>query len=100
MATKTKKTDPKASSSPKDINGNPLFFLNVGTGKDLSILDLATKIKDIIGFSGEIKWDTSKPDGTPKKLLDVSKINNLGWRAKTSLSEGIKRTYSWYVQNE
>ncbi len=75
-------------------------LINVGTGKDLSILDLATKIKDIIGFSGEIKWDTSKPDGTPKKLLDVSKINNLGWRAKTSLSEGIKRTYSWYVQNE
>ena len=75
-------------------------LVNVGTGKDLSILDLATKIKDIIGFSGEIKWDTSKPDGTPKKLLDVSKINNLGWRAKTSLSEGIKRTYSWYVQNE
>ena len=74
-------------------------LVNVGTGKDLSILDLATKIKDIIGFSGEIKWDTSKPDGTPKKLLDVSKINNLGWRAKTSLSEGIKRTYSWYVQN-
>ena len=75
-------------------------LVNVGTGKDLSILDLATKIKDIIGFAGEIKWDTSKPDGTPKKLLDVSKINNLGWRAKTSLSEGIKRTYSWYVQNE
>ena len=75
-------------------------LVNVGTGKDLSILDLATKIKDIVGFSGEIKWDTSKPDGTPKKLLDVSKINNLGWRAKTSLSEGIKRTYSWYVQNE
>ena len=74
-------------------------LVNVGTGKDLSILDLATKIKDIIGFSGEIKWDTSKPDGTPKKLLDVSKINNLGWRAKTSLSEGIKRTYNWYVRN-
>ena len=74
-------------------------LVNVGTGKDLSILDLATKIKDIIGFSGKIKWDSSKPDGTPKKLLDVCKINNLGWRAKTSLSEGIKRTYSWYVQN-
>ena len=80
-------------------NYNDSSLVNVGTGKDLSILDLATKIKDIIGFSGEIKWDTSKPDGTPKKLLDVSKINNLGWRAKTSLSEGIKRTYSWYVQN-
>ena len=74
-------------------------LVNVGTGKDLSILDLATKIKDIIGFSGKIKWDSSKPDGTPKKLLDVCKINNLGWRAKTSLSEGIKRTYNWYVQN-
>ena len=74
-------------------------LINVGTGKDLSILDLAIKIKEIIGFSGEIKWDLSKPDGTPKKLLDVTKINNLGWKAKINLSEGIKRTYDWYVQN-
>jgi GDP-L-fucose synthase len=74
-------------------------LVNVGTGKDLSILDLATMIKEIVGFSGEIKWDISKPDGTPKKLLDIRKINDLGWKAKTSLSEGIKRTYSWYIEN-
>ena len=82
----------------KTYNGsNPI---NVGSGDDLSILDLARKVKQVIGFSGKINWDLSKPDGTPRKLLDVSLINKLGWSAKTPLEDGIKKTYNWYVQNK
>ena len=82
----------------KKYNGsNPI---NVGSGYDLSILDLARKVKQVIGFSGQINWDSSKPDGTPRKLLDVSIINKLGWAAKTPLEDGIKKTYNWYVQNK
>jgi len=72
------------------------YFVNIGTGKDVKIKDLANLIKDIVGFKGEIKHDLTKPDGTPRKLLDVSKINQLGWKAKTSLEEGIKKVYSYY----
>jgi len=71
-------------------------FVNVGVGKDISILELAELIKDIVGFEGEIVNDLSKPDGTPRKLLDVTKLNNLGWEAQISLEEGIKNTYNWY----
>ena len=78
-----------------EYNGSTL--LNVGTGKDLSILELAEKIKKITNFKGEVIWDKSKPDGTPRKLLDVSKVNSLGWEAKTSLDQGIKKTYEWYL---
>ncbi len=74
-------------------------IINVGTGEDLTIKELAETIKDIIGYEGEIVFDTSKPDGTPQKLLDVTKINKLGWKAKTSLKEGIKKTYGWFVNN-
>ena len=82
----------------KKYNGsNPI---NVGSGDDLSILDLARKVKQVIGFSGQINWDSSKPDGTPRKLLDVSIINKLGWSAKTTLEDGIKKTYNWYVRNK
>jgi len=76
---------------------SPDFFVNVGTGKDIKIKDLAVMIKDIVGFKGEIKHDLTKPDGTPKKLLDVSKIKQLGWEAKVGLKEGIKKTYEWYL---
>ena len=72
-------------------------FVNIGTGEDIKIKDLAKLIRDIIGFDGEIKHDLSKPDGTPRKLLDVSRIRSLGWQAKTSLTNGIKKTYSWYL---
>jgi len=72
-------------------------FVNIGTGEDIKIKDLAKLIKDIIGFDGEIKHDLSKPDGTPRKLLDVSRIRSLGWQAKTSLTNGIKKTYNWYL---
>ena len=71
-------------------------FINIGTGEDLTIKDLANMVKEIVGFGGEIVWDTSKPEGTPRKLLDVSKIKSLGWQPKISLEEGIRRTYEWY----
>ena len=80
-------------------NYNDSEIINVGTGKDITITDLALLIKDIIGFKENIEYDTSKPDGTPQKLLDVSKINNIGWKAKTSLREGIESTYNWFLNN-
>jgi GDP-L-fucose synthase len=72
-------------------------IINVGTGKEVSIRELAGLIKQVSGFSGEIRFDSSKPDGTPRKLLDVGRIHDLGWRAKVSLREGLERTYAWYV---
>ncbi len=72
---------------------------NVGTGKDISIKDLALAIKKAVGFQGEIIWDSSKPDGTPKKLLDVSKMKAIGWTYSTELDEGIKKTYNWFLEN-
>jgi GDP-L-fucose synthase len=74
--------------------------INIGSGKDLTIKDLAGLIKNIIGFTGEIDWDTSKPDGTPRKLLDASRINSLGWVPTISLSEGIRSTYEWFGSNQ
>ena len=74
-------------------------FVNVGVGKDISILELAELIKDIVDFEGEIVNDLSKPDGTPRKLLDVSRLNDLGWEAQISLEEGIKDTYEWFKKN-
>jgi GDP-L-fucose synthase len=70
--------------------------INVGTGKDISIKELAELIKGIVGFEGNIDWDSSKPDGTPRKLLDVSRITALGWKPTISLEEGIRSTYEWY----
>jgi GDP-L-fucose synthase len=70
--------------------------INVGTGKDISIKELAELIKGIVGFEGKIDWDSSKPDGTPRKLLDVSRITALGWKPTISLEEGIRSTYEWY----
>lgn len=72
--------------------------VNVGTGTDVSIKELAQLICNVVGYTGKIVFDTSKPDGTPKKLLDVSKINSLGWKAKVSLEEGIRKTYEWYLK--
>lgn len=74
-------------------------IVNIGTGEDITIKDLALTIKDIVGFKGEIINDTTKPDGTPRKLLDVSKLHNLGWKHKTSLKEGIEETYQWFLEN-
>jgi len=72
------------------------LHLNIGTGEDLSILELATKIAQISGFKGEILWNKSKPDGTPRKVLDVSRIRKLGWSPRVTLEEGIASTISWY----
>lgn len=78
-------------SQPKNTH------INIGTGKDLTILDLAHVIKTIIGFTGQIEWDNTKPDGTSRKLLDVSKINSLGWKETVSLDDGIKMVYNKYI---
>lgn len=74
-------------------------IVNIGVGEDLAIKELAEIIKEIIGYEGKIVYDNTKPDGTPRKLLDVSKLNDLGWRAKTSLRQGIERTYEWWKMN-
>ncbi|MBI4708480.1 MAG: GDP-L-fucose synthase [Candidatus Omnitrophica bacterium] len=73
-------------------------FVNIGTGEDIKIKDMARLIKDIVGFDGDIKHDLSKPEGTPKKLLDISRIKSLGWKPKTTLAGGIKKTYDWYSE--
>lgn len=73
--------------------------INVGTGEDITIRDLAELIREIVGYTGKIEFDTSMPDGTPRKLLDVSKLTALGWRARIPLREGIEQTYRWYVEN-
>ncbi len=72
-------------------------FLNVGTGTDVTIAELASLVADAVGYRGQILWDTSKPDGTPRKLLDVSRLADLGWRASLSLEEGLRRTVQEYV---
>jgi GDP-L-fucose synthase len=79
----------------KDINGH----LNIGTGKEISIRDLAFLIKEKIGYSGDILFDDSKPDGTMRKLTDVSKLNSLGWRHSIEIDEGVERIYNWYIEN-
>ena len=75
-------------------------LVNVGTGVDSTIRDIAMTIKNVVGFSGEIKWDSSKPDGTPKKLLDVSRLSKLNWKAKISLEDGIRRAIDWYTSRQ
>ena len=75
-------------------------IVNVGVGEDISIRELAELIRDVVGYQGEIVYDTSKPDGTPRKLLDVSRLQAAGWQAKIPLREGIKQTYQWYLANE
>ena len=74
-------------------------LLNVGSGEEISIKSLAELISEIIGFNGNLIFDSSMPDGNPRKLLDSTLINNLGWSAKTSLEEGLKLTYKWYIKN-
>ena len=71
-------------------------FVNIGVGKDVKISELVERIKEVVGFEGKIKYDTSKPDGTPRRLMDVSRLNGLGWKARISLKDGIKETYEWY----
>ncbi len=75
-------------------------FVNIGAGKDITISELVGLIKEVVGFEGKIKYDTSKPDGTPRKLMDVSRLNGLGWKARISLKDGIKETYEWYIKSQ
>ena len=86
------KWNPDAINAPHDIEGNPLLILNIGTGKDISIKDLAEKIALLTKYKGKILWDKSKPDGTPKKLLDIKNIKLLGWEPKIKLDQGIEMT--------
>jgi GDP-L-fucose synthase len=79
------------------LDYNSPEIVNVGAGKDMPIRELAELIRDVVGFQGLIRFDSSKPDGTPQKLLDVSRVNALGWTAKTPLRDGIERTYRWYL---
>ena len=74
-------------------------FVNIGTGEDITIKELAELIASIVGFRGDIVWDRDKPDGTPQKLLDVSRINKMGWKARTGLKQGIIQTYDWYKES-
>jgi GDP-L-fucose synthase len=73
--------------------------INVGVGEDLTIAALAEKVADVVGWRGEMRWDPSKPDGTPRKLLDVERITRLGWKAEISLDEGLRSTYRWFLEN-
>lgn len=77
-------------------SGEPI---NVGVGDDLSIREVAELVAEVVGYQGKLVQDTSKPDGTPRKLLDVTHLNNLGWKAQTSLKDGLEKTYAWYLDN-
>lgn len=81
-------------------NYNSDTAINVGSGIDISISSLAQLIANMVGFHGEILWNTNMPDGTPRKVLDVSKINSLGWKSKISLDDGLKLTYDWFLKNQ
>jgi GDP-L-fucose synthase len=74
-------------------------IINVGCGEDISIRELAELICDVVGFNGELAWDTTKPDGTPRKLLDVTRLHDLGWQATIPLRDGIAQTYDWFLEN-
>lgn len=89
---------------PKEVYGEHVLpmssHINVGTGKDCTIRELANTIAHAVGYQGEILWDTGKPDGTPRKLLDVGLLKRLGWQYSVELDEGIERTYQWFLQNQ
>ena len=74
-------------------------ILNVGSGQEVSIKELAIKIKNVINFQGDLKFDKTKPDGNPRKLLDSTKINELGWFSEVSLDDGLIKTYEWFLKN-
>ena len=91
--------DPIDENSPKDKFGNTLFWLNVGSNTEISIKNVVEKIANFVGYHGEIFWDETKPDGTPRKLMDVSKMKEIGWKYSTELEDGIQKTYSWFLEN-
>jgi len=77
-----------------------LSHINVGTGVDCTIKEMAETMKEVVGFEGDLLWDSSKPDGTPRKLMDVSRLQQLGWKASTQLKEGLSTTYQWFLDNQ
>jgi len=89
-----------ATEEYRQVSDERLSHINIGTGEDCTIDELAQTIKSVVGYRGEIHYDASKPDGTPRKLLDVSRLSELGWQAKIDLRQGLERTYRWFVDNE
>ncbi|MGG3571829.1 GDP-L-fucose synthase [Bacillus gobiensis] len=81
-----------------NYKGNDI--INIGVGEDIAIKDLAETIQNVVGFNGKLTFDTSKPDGTPRKLVDVTRLNDIGWKAQTNLKEGIQKAYQWFLENE
>ncbi len=85
-------------SAPSDlIHRGRVPHINVGSGKDMSIAELAQIVQTVVGYEGAVSWNTAKPDGTPRKLLDITRVTQLGWTPRIGLNEGIKSTYSWYL---
>ena len=80
-----------------DDSGTVQSHINIGSGKEVTIKELAETVKEVIGFEGELEWDTSKPDGTPRKLMDSSRINALGWKPQVNFREGIARAYQDFL---
>ena len=83
----------------KDLNSKNISHINIGSGEEVAIKELALLIKNIVGFGGELNFNPNYPDGMPRKLLDVSRLNNLGWKSKIKLNEGLKSVYDWYLKN-
>jgi GDP-L-fucose synthase len=77
---------------------SPPDLVNVGVGRDISIRELAELLRDVVGFHGDLRFDPSRPDGTPRKLLDVTRLTGLGWTARTPLRDGVRETYRWYTR--
>ncbi len=82
----------------QDRNDGLPPLMNIGVGHDLTIRELAETVKDVVGYQGEIDFDATKPDGTPRKLMDVGRLNGMGWQAKTGLKEGLARAYADFVE--
>ncbi len=89
-----------AKSAYRQVSEERLSHVNIGTGEDCTIDELAQTIKSVVGYRGKIEYDASKPDGTPRKLLDVSRLGKLGWQAEIGLRQGLERTYRWFLENE
>jgi GDP-L-fucose synthase len=87
---------PAATNHPP-ADRNRVSHINVGSGKDVHIAELANIVQEVVGYEGRVSWDTSMPDGTPRKLLDISRLTRLGWKPRISLREGINSTYEWYL---
>lgn len=88
----------KRSTRPTPDRCSPI--INVGTGVDVTIREMSETMKRVVGFEGKLRFDTSKPDGAPRKLIDVSRLSAIGWRYSVNLEEGLMRTYAWYLETE